>query len=279
MKMPRRSAIDNSKDHVYFRPELNSFPPIRLPVYPRSTGLFTPLPGNLEIVKAGEKNFVQVFWVTAGRMKMNFNGRIEFLYPGYVVYSLPQEPYSIEISPDGCQYRWVTFDGPDAAKFMLSFGYPRSAFQAGECPSRHFVNFEEHLMFRTPYSWRRMFCEICNILTIAGGTMDSMDTDNQKLYEILIYCREHFEDSKLNIKTLAEEFKLNRTTLLRIFREKMNTTPSEYLSLLRLQRALSLLHDPRFNIAEIAGKCGFRDCNYFCRFIKQNTGKRPSHLR
>ena len=101
MKMPRRPAIDNSKDHVYFRPELNSFPPIQLPVYPRSTGLFTPLPGNLEIVKAGEKNFVQVFWVTAGRMKMNFNGRIEFLYPGYVVYSLPQEPYSIEISPDG----------------------------------------------------------------------------------------------------------------------------------------------------------------------------------
>ena len=267
------------KSHIYVRPEVTKLPNIALPVYPRSIGMFEQPAFKQEIVKKDEKSMVQFFWMISGSMTVDFSGDKQILYPGYVIYSLPHEAYTINVSSEGCCYRWFTFDGPEAEKFMLSFGYPRSSFYAGDCPIQRFINFEEHLHFRTPYSWRKMFCEICNILTAAGGTMDSQDTENNKLYEILICCRKRFNDPELNINTLADEFKLNRSTLLRIFREKMNTTPSEYLSLLRLQRALSLLNDPRFTIAEIAEKCGFRECNYFYRFIKKNTGKRPSELR
>ena len=162
---------------------------------------------------------------------------------------------------------------------MLSFGYPRTAFHAGPCPHQNFINFEEHLLVRSPYSWRRMFCEICNILAAAGGTMDAPTFENEKLHEILMICRARFEDPSLNIKTLSGELNLDRTTLLRIFRKKMNISPSEYLSMLRLQRALSLLQNPRLSLSEIAEQSGFRDSNYFCRFIRKNTGKRPSQWR
>lgn len=267
------------RSYLYFRPELNNFPRIALPVYPRATGMFMQPPFKQEVVKKDEKTFVQLFWMTEGSMTLDFSGEEYQLYPGYVIYTMPYEAYTIKVHQEGCCYRWITFDGENAADFMLSFGYPRGSFYAGECPIQHFTNFVEHLLFRTPYSWRKMFCEICSILTAAGGTMDSQDTESNKLYEILIYCREHFADPELNINLIADEFKLNRSTLLRMFREKMNTTPSEYLSLLRLQRALSLLKDPRFTVAEVAGKCGFCDCNYFYRFIKKHTGKRPSQLR
>ena len=103
--------------------------------------------------------------------------------------------------------------------------------------------------------------------------------ENEKLHEILMICRARFGDPSLNIKTLSGELNLDRTTLLRIFRKKMNISPSEYLSMLRLQRALSLLQNPRLSLSEIAEQSGFRDSNYFCRFIRKNTGKRPSQWR
>lgn len=265
--------------HIYFRPELNDYPNIQLPIFPRSIGMFVQPPFKQEIVTKGEKTFVQLFWMVSGSMELDFCGETQKLSQGDVIYTLPLEAYTIRVSGEGCCYRWITFDGPDAEKFMLSFGYPKAAFHAGDCPIQQFVNFEEHLLLRTPYSWRRMFCEICNILTIAGGSLDSPDTGTQKFYEILIFCRDHLADIDLNVNTLSEEFHLNRSTLLRLFREKTNASPSEYLCMLRLQKALSMLNNPRLTINEIAAQCGFNDANYFCRFFKKRTGKRPSQMR
>ena len=275
--MNRKSPQNRS--HGYFRPELKQYPNIDLPVYPRSIGHFIRQPGNREDVKAGEKNFVQLFWGIRGTPQFERNGKCHILRPGHVIYCLPDEPYVIRTHQEECEYRWIVFDGPNAAGFMLSFGYPRTAFHAGPCPHQNFINFEEHLLVRSPYSWRRMFCEICNILAAAGGTMDAPTFENEKLHEILMICRARFGDPSLNIKTLSGELNLDRTTLLRIFRKKMNISPSEYLSMLRLQRALSLLQNPRLSLSEIAEQSGFRDSNYFCRFIRKNTGKRPSQWR
>ena len=124
-----------------------------------------------------------------------------------------------------------------------------------------------------------MFCEICNILAAAGGSTEESTSENRKLQEILFLCKSRLSDPGLNIKTLAGELKLDRTTLLRIFRRKMNISPSHYLNMLRLQRALSLLQNPRLTLVEVAELSGFRDSNYFCRFIRKNTGKRPSQWR
>lgn len=262
-----------------FRPELKQYPKIDLPVYPRSAGHFIRAPGNREEVKAGEKKFVQLFWGIRGAPEFERNGRFHLLRPGYVICCLPEEPYVIRNRSEECEYRWIAFDGPRAADFMRSFGYPENAFHAGPCPHRNFINFEEHLLVRTPSSWRQMFCEICNILAAAGGSTEESSSENRKLQEILFLCKSRLSDPGLNIKTLAGELKLDRTTLLRIFRRKMNISPSHYLNMLRLQRALSLLQNPRLTLVEVAELSGFRDSNYFCRFIRKNTGKRPSQWR
>ncbi len=262
-----------------FRPELKEYPNIDLPVYPRSLGHFIRMPGNREEVKAGEKTFVQIFWGIRGAPVFEKGGTRHVLLPDHVIYCLPGEPYVIRNRSEECEYRWITFDGPRAEEFMLSFGYPRGAFHAGSCPHRNFLNFEEELLVRPPAAWRRMFCEICCILAAAGGSADDSAGEKWKLREILALCRSRLADPALNVKTLSDELKLDRTTLLRMFRETMQLTPSYYLSMLRLQRALSLLQNPTLSIAEVAERSGFRDSNYFCRFIKKNTGKRPSQWR
>ncbi len=269
----------NSFYHGLYRPELNRYPDIRLPVFPRSLGHFVRSGGVCETVGADEKSFVQLFWGIKGFAEFKFAGNTYLLKPEYVIYQLPFEPYKIKTLGEGCEYRWVAFDGPEAADFMNSFGYSRGSFPAGPCPHQYFVNIENHMTERTSYSWRRMFCEICNILAAAGGTDDKPGFENQTLAEVFKICKDKFQDPNLNVKTLTSELALNRTTLLRIFRKKLSITPSEYLGQLRLQKALSLLQNTRMTLPEIAEQSGFADVNYFCRFIKKQTGRRPSQWR
>ncbi len=275
--MNKKKTLNRS--HCYFRPELNRYPDIALPVFPRSIGHFFCSPGIQENVKPGEKNFVQLFWGISGNTEFEIDGTFHIMRPEYVIYRLPDEPYVIRTRSEACEYRWFVFDGPQAADFMMSFQYPRTAFHAGPCPHQNFINFENHLLERSPYSWRRMFCEICNILTAAGGTNEAATFENQTLHKIFQICRSQLANPDLSIKTLADELEIDRTTLLRIFRKKTNSTPSEYLSQLRLQKALSLLQNTRLTLVDIAEQSGFRDVNYFCRFIKKSTGKRPSEWR
>ncbi len=275
--MSNKKSFDRS--HCYFRPELDHYPEVALPVFPRSVGHFICSPGIREEVAAGQKNFVQLFWGVSGTGEFEMDGQCHLLRPEYVIYRLPNEPYVIRTRAEVCEYRWIIFDGPQAADFMLSFQYPRTSFHAGPCPHQNFINFENHILERSPYSWRRMFCEICNILAAAGGTTDAPTFENRTLHNIFHICRTRLSDPDLSIKTLADELKVDRTTLQRIFRRKMNLTPSEYLGQLRLQKALSLLQKTRLTLGEIAELSGFRDVNYFCRFIRRNTGKRPSEWR
>ena len=72
---------------------------------------------------------------------------------------------------------------------------------------------------------------------------------------------------------------MSRTTLLRLFRRKMNMTPSDYLLQLRVQRAVSLLRETRYPLIRIAELSGWNDVNYFCRIIKRVTGRTPGEVR
>lgn len=272
-------SVRNISSHSLFRPELNHYPDISLPVYPRSLGHFVRSEGLCETVAVNEKPFVQFFWGIKGYAEFEFTDKIYPFKREYVIYQLPNEPYRIRTHSESCEYRWIAFDGPGAADFMNSFGYPRGSFPAGPCPHQYFVNIENHMIERTSYSWRRMFCEICNILAEAGGTNEKPSFENQTLAEVFRICKDNFHDPDLNIKTLTSELGLNRTTLLRVFRKKMNISPSEYLGQLRLQKALTLLQNTRMTLPEIAEQSGFTDVNYFCRFIKRQTGLRPSQLR
>ncbi len=124
-----------------------------------------------------------------------------------------------------------------------------------------------------------MFAEICRILAAAGGTNNEPTPENRLVLEVVSICGERYDDPDLNVNSLAEELSVGRSTLLGIFKKKMNLTLSAYLGQVRLQSALSMLKNSMSPLHEIAAAGGFRDVNYFCRFIKKHTGRRPSELR
>ena len=263
------------------RPELDSFPKLGLPVYPRSTGHFRRGIDSSEEIPSGVKPFVQFFWCIRGEGEMvRFPGaQPDRIREGCAFYRLPQEQHVFRSLSSEWEYRWIAFDGPFAENFMRSYNYPAVPFFAGECPHELFLEFSNRMQELTPFCWRQMVALICSILAAAGGMNAEGTLENRRLQEAIRICRENFHNPDLNINALAERLEIDRSTLRRLFLRKINITPSAYLGQLRLQKAVSLLKQTAHPLTRIAELSGFHDVNYFCRTIRRTTGRTPGEIR
>ena len=61
-----------------------------------------------------------------------------------------------------------------------------------------------------------------------------------------------------NIETLASLVNMSPRNLSRVFKEHTGSTILEYLTLLRIEYANTMLNNPEYTIEYIASKCGFK---------------------
>lgn len=78
---------------------------------------------------------------------------------------------------------------------------------------------------------------------------------------------------------VAQMLNITQSHLSRLFSDEIKTSPIEYLTKVRLQKATNLLNEGKFNIQQIAVKCGFANGNYFCKVFRKNMGVSPLEYR
>ena len=92
-----------------------------------------------------------------------------------------------------------------------------------------------------------------------------------------------FIEQNFTEKISVEEIALNAGLSVRHFqRQFKNTyliTPKEYILILRMQKAMSLLSGAKDSITDIAYKCGYEDSSLFARRFKSHTGISPRQYR
>ena len=109
-------------------------------------------------------------------------------------------------------------------------------------------------------------------------------TSPQNIYSIrmiepaILYIKEHFTEP-VRLKQLADCCNISPNYFHKIFTESLNTTPANYISLLRMNAALPLLLNNEYNIKEIAYHLGFYDDAYFSRVFKSHYGITPGEYR
>ncbi len=96
-------------------------------------------------------------------------------------------------------------------------------------------------------------------------------------------CVKYIQKNFMNQITLSETAKLHsvsREHLSRIFKKETGFGFSEFLTLVRLQRAETMLKSENGKtISEIAYACGFNDSNYFSDKFKKAYGIVPSDVK
>lgn len=101
--------------------------------------------------------------------------------------------------------------------------------------------------------------------------------DLQWLQSFEAYVLQHYTDSSISIPSLADEFAMSQSTLLRQLKRLTGLTPVRYLQEVRMHKALQLLEDRTYDsISRIAYEVGYRDTRAFSRNFKKRFGKFPS---
>lgn len=94
----------------------------------------------------------------------------------------------------------------------------------------------------------------------------------------LEYMRNNFTNPELSIDSLVKMANMSNTYFRKLFVETIGSTPSIYLTTLRLQHAERLLSSGMHTIENVAYLSGFNDSKYFSRVVKKVYGCSPSHL-
>ena len=93
------------------------------------------------------------------------------------------------------------------------------------------------------------------------------------------YVQKHYSSNILSVTSLAYEFAMSESTLLRQLKRLTGLSPLQYIQEVRLNEAHRLLETRAMNsIAQVASKVGYDDTRTFTRSFKQRFGKLPSKM-
>ena len=92
------------------------------------------------------------------------------------------------------------------------------------------------------------------------------------------YIDAHFTE-ELTMGELARHAFLSPSYLSHAFREWTGYSPKQYILLSRIALARELLTTTDYDVADIAGRCGFGDVSNFIRYFKKETGSTPGRYR
>lgn len=87
--------------------------------------------------------------------------------------------------------------------------------------------------------------------------------------ELLAYINEHYADD-ITLESMAEHFGYSRYYFSRMFNAALGTSITDYVSAVRLMRALDLLRRTGCTVSEAAIECGFSSLPTFYRVLKKN---------
>ena len=106
-------------------------------------------------------------------------------------------------------------------------------------------------------------------------------TTKEELYRRLAVAKEFMQDNvsqNLTIEQIAGEVCLNKFHFLSTFKDVYNTTPHQYFTELKLQRALTLLRSQQYSVTEVCFMVGFESPGSFSNLFKKRFGTSPSKI-
>lgn len=98
------------------------------------------------------------------------------------------------------------------------------------------------------------------------------------LRQMVGYLQTHY-DQQIRLEDIAAAGAVCRSKCCKLFREKMNTTPTAYLNRYRLEKAKEHLLNQQDSITEIAHKCGFYSPSYFSDQFRKLYGMSPRQMQ
>ena len=202
-----------------------------------------------------------------------------FLICPYVMihyYPDPEDPW---------EYTWIDFIGKEADSYLSDCVMSRFQPVAPALPASRILPLYERLRGLDIFSADSLEANGI-LLAILGLYADSFpssqkavfSSENNRLATAVSLIQSSYHDPAFQINTLCQTLHWNRSSLHRLFRRCLHTSPGKYLTDYRLRQACLLLQIG-MSVKSTTFSCGFTDQFYFSRIFKKRMGVPPSEYR
>ncbi|OMF22709.1 AraC family transcriptional regulator [Paenibacillus sp. FSL H8-0548] len=123
--------------------------------------------------------------------------------------------------------------------------------------------------------------EILAIVDALCGVINSKKNHAhiQMVEEIKQFIAEAYSDSELTLYRIAEKVERPEKYISQLFKEVTDTNVSDYLEMIRIEKASDLLKSNACTVDEIAARVGYNSSHSFRRAFKRVMGVAPSSYR
>ncbi len=226
----------------------------------------------------------QLLFTANGAGILLVNGRKYALGMNSLLYLPPALAH--EYYPENGEWStfWMVFRGSGLDGIMQSMGFRREmiAYNADLSAFAKLYNRISRLAADN-------FCssEKCSLLiyesvlmarSIFDGTNSADSTGNEIVDTALRYISEHYS-ADISLNDLSGLSGISPQYFGRLFKERMNMRPMEYVARVKIARAKTMLLNSDMLIAEIAGRLGFSSNTYFGIVFKKYEGLSPTEFR
>jgi len=101
------------------------------------------------------------------------------------------------------------------------------------------------------------------------------DSSERVIEKALRYINENYYKD-ISLEDVANHVFLNSVYFCRFFKQKTNETFTDYITKVRMERAMELIDKGKYKTYEISDRVGYKSSKYFSRVFKQYTGISPS---
>ena len=110
---------------------------------------------------------------------------------------------------------------------------------------------------------------------IAAGLLSN--TMNSDVFMVIDNINHHFTEPDYDVRKVIEKTSYTDNHFRKIFKSEIGVSPTEFITIRRLDQAEELLtqYRDRIPIKDIAIQCGFQDPYYFSRLFKKSRGISP----
>lgn len=164
-----------------------------------------------------------------------------------------------------------------ALKAMREMNYSFSSFNYKEFLNIGVLNSQEEIV----HIINLMVVEIVELISTKEESNNNSEEQFtlSKFEQIMKYISEHFNEEDISVKSLADRFDMSVSNFSHYFKKHTGESVSNYISILRLERAKELLRKTDMNLQDVAANCGYLHLSTFMRQFKSHESSTPSSYR
>lgn len=106
-----------------------------------------------------------------------------------------------------------------------------------------------------------------------------VEKEDDKFTRMLNYVNNNYQNFSLSVDEVAEVGGITKNYVSKIFRSNLNMSYIEYVTMVRMDKARTLLRTTNLKISDIAEQVGYINVESFRRVFREKYGENASQYR